>query len=1243
MNPFQHGKPGSLSFPGFRRGRNSVSGNNNLPKEQIRIRNRSMRDWIHKSARRKDSYGTVTKRNNLLFSLLNVDGLTDSTFNDVKDVLTRKMPDVCLLLETKRRLEDSGTCLDVPGYDVTEYKRSDLAGDKGGGGLALFTRKADGLIFKDYDPDLPDPALAFVRKERAWKTVETGNGKTAVCAVYAGFQSPDDMNAAWNDTLYSVLRMEVASLRKEGFRVVLLGDFNGHVGNVPGVGVPGNKPDINRNGRRFLDFLADSSCVHVNGCQNLTDGLWTRQRSGNSSVIDYGVVAKEHLYSVVSMFIDEQGLYGGGSDHNWIFLKLKDNFVRKCRASNLPRKKAPWNISHSQDWSAFRNTIDNLVDETDTDLDAAALASRVAEILIKSGTENIGFKSGSKNKSMLATTHPRSLVTELELKRQFERTWKTKASLFSNTPIAHRTEEMQESVLSAERVFQDQKVKVNQAFSLLRSSNRVNILKRCSGKTAESNRFFWSYMNKKNLQSSDIDAVIAADGVLHCSPEGIIHQVEDHLVRLYKGDLDPILPSNPADDHDYASRLRPPSTTSDPSCDHPYSSSSSPRLPCPDGSGSIETDPDGWINRDFTLEEVTKAIKTLKPGKAVGLDNIPNEFLINGGEKLWKLLTILYNKVKQSSDFPPGWNKGRVTLIHKKGSKEQLGNYRPLTVIVSLSGLYSRILNDRLTKVVETHRLLGEVQNGFRKGRMGADNSFILDTILWKQKALKKKVHLAFIDIVKAYDTVDRDILWKKMAGFGFSGDFLSSLKAIYSGDSVQAVVNGTASKPIYLRRGLRQGCSLSPMLFSLYIADMGQAITLSSEGFQVGNVTVSGLLFADDLALVARDHDGLLRLLSLVKRHTDKLKMEVNTGKDKSEVVSPDGMAGDLWQVMDDRGGAVLSLRQVVKYKYLGTSTMTSMHKIGLEKQKECIAKAQKYKGSCIYMSKEGPDVVDMVVATWRNIALPSILFGTEMVPFTESTILELERAQNQVAKYALGVTLSTAGVCAQVELGFKPVRQLLYEHQLKFYTRLLQLDSSRWAKQAFLEHQSATWSSPYVAHIRSIRSKIGLHELPMCRDRLLRFTKEYFVAVTNTTLASLSLPWLTPITRFKRQLYVQESEASVTLAQFRYNVAHIGNKFPRVGRLNTSRDCPLCPCSTPNSVCHLALFCPAIELVRKEHTSLAAFRNICIFKGFSEAYTFQLLINGLDWNENPVGQDDFLTTGKELKILMDSWLAKW
>ena len=1248
MNPFSKrlNRSGSSHYqPGFRQGRNSGSNKKSSSFEKRRIASRSTKNFIQKSAKLKSSFGAILKQSKLKTCLLNVDGLNESSFADVKNVLSNKSPDICILLETKRRLEEDGFCLDIPGYDVSEHRRSDLAGDKGGGGIAVFTKKADGLTFGDHDPDLHDPEHAFVRNERVWKTVKTENGKTAICAVYAGFQAPDDSNAEWNTALFSVLRHEIAALRREGFRVVLLGDFNGHVGDSPGTGIVGNKPSINNNGRRFIDFLQDVNCVHVNGYQHLTSGLWTRQRAGISTILDYGVIALEHLSSVISMLIDDQGIFGGGSDHNWIFLDLADNFVRKRRVSNLPKRKQSWNITHDQDWSGFQENLDALVDATNNDLDAAALASRAAEILLEAGAKHVGMRSGVARTSMRSNAVPRNLVEELQFKRHLEKNWKSRCSLYSSTPALLRTPALLQSVQEAEALYQQQRSKVNDSFSLLRRSNRMKILQRCSRNSHEAKRYFWSHVSKKTLQSSEIEAVVSPDGVVHCSPDEIGPLVENHLVQVFQGSLEPVHVGEPPhdQDHSYASKHCPSSSTSDPSSDHPYSGNASPRLPCPDGSGSIMTDPDGWINRDFTSAEVSKAIKKLKGGKAVGLDQIPNEFLINAGKKFCDLLTLLYNKVKKSGIFPPGWNKGRVTLVHKRGSKEVLGNYRPLTVIVSMSGLYSRLLNERLTEVVEAHSLLGEVQNGFRKGRMGADNSFILDTILWKQKSLRKKTHMAFIDLTKAYDMVDRSILWNKMKGFGFGGDFLSSLKSIYSGDSVQAVVNGVSTRPVYLRRGLRQGCSLSPMLFALYMADMGQAITLSSEGFRVGNVVVSGLLFADDLVLVARDPDGLLRLLSLVKHHADLVKMEINTGRDKSEVISPDGAPGDLWQVMDDHGGAVLSLSQVIKYKYLGNPTMSTMHKIGLEKQKECISKAHKYKGSCIFMSREGPDVVDMIVATWCNIAVPSILYGTEMIPFTETTILELERTQNQVAKYALGVPLSTAGICSQVDLGMKPFRQVLYEHQLKFYSRLMNLDDSRWVKQAFLDHLSLRWNSPYIAYIISVRSRLGLYEMPMCARRILRFTSDYFVRLTNSSLAALSLPWLLPVKKLSRQIYIQESAASSTLTQFRYNVAPIGNRYPRVGKVATQRDCPLCPCQRKNTVTHLAMFCSSIEGLRKEQTSISFFRNTCLRKGFSEEYTFQLFINGYDWNENLVEASEFLDRGRELKVLLDSWLDCW
>ena len=163
------------------------------------------------------------------------------------------------------------------------------------------------------------------------------------------------------------------------------------------------------------------------------------------------------------------------------------------------------------------------------------------------------------------------------------------------------------------------------------------------------------------------------------------------------------------------------------------------------------------------------------------------------------------------------------------------------------------------------------------------------------------------------------------------------------------------------------------------------------------------------------------------------------------------------------------------------------------------------------------------------------------------------------------------------------------------------------------------------------------------MKTEKLLKVIGNYFISATNLTLSSLSLPWIMPVTSYKRLSYVQESSNSTTLSEFRYNMPPIGHKYPRVGRLSVQRLCPLCPASTPNTASHLAFFCPYVEKVREEETTLSSFRNICSRKGFSNDKIYQLFVSGLDWNVNPVEAAEFLDRGRELKHVMDAWLAKW
>ena len=428
---------------------------------------------------------------------------------------------------------------------------------------------------------------------------------------------------------------------------------------------------------------------------------------------------------------------------------------------------------------------------------------------------------------------------------------------------------------------------------------------------------------------------------------------------------------------------------------------------------------------------------------------------------------------------------------------------------------------------------------------------------------------------------------------------------------------------------------SLSPLLFAIYIADMAEDIALADFGFNIGGLVISGLLLADDLVLLSRTAAGLKSLIMMVKIHADSLKMQIS--ESKSEVISP---AAEEWNLLNDQGDVTLSLQAVVKYKYLGVVMYNSMHKTGLEKQEQALTTARRYKGACLKMSRMGPDTVMLASTCWSTVAIPSILFGCNIIPFTETKIEEIERLQSQLAKSLLGLSIGSPNFSAQESLGWKTFRHHLFLNVLTFYFRLLHLPEERWSQKALVDHLEGKWTSPYLRYIHRIRSEVMMLELPASTALISAHLDDYFLTKVNSQISDSKLPALNLLTCLKQRPFILEVRESMEVSRYRYFSASLGNHAPRLG-FPRRKFCVLCPGQTLVSEMHL-MRCPYLMDIQSS-TGISSFINLCLFKGLKYVDCFSFYVNGLDVSGVYIGDADFKARGRALMMLTETYMSRW
>ena len=304
---------------------------------------------------------------------------------------------------------------------------------------------------------------------------------------------------------------------------------------------------------------------------------------------------------------------------------------------------------------------------------------------------------------------------------------------------------------------------------------------------------------------------------------------------------------------------------------------------------------------DLSIEEVFQALQNLDPSKAHGPDGFPSRILKECAFQLAPSLHHLFTKSLRLSQVPAEWKLANIVPLHKKGQKDHVENYRPISLLSIISKVLERCVLNHVSYHIQSN--INSAQYGFVNGKSSTAQLLSILNIIGKNLDKGLQTDVVFMDIAKAFDTVDHSKLLQKLQEFGFSGSLLLWFKNYLSGRFQRVTVHGATSTTLSITSGVPQGSLLGPFFFSVYINDLPSYVS-SSTG--VG-------LFADDTKLyrciknpsdalvLQEDIQGLRCWSNENHLHFNQSKCKVlSITRKTSPLVSPYSLAGDLLSFSD-------------------------------------------------------------------------------------------------------------------------------------------------------------------------------------------------------------------------------------------------------------------------------------------------------------------------------------------------------
>jgi exonuclease III len=947
---------------------------------------------------RKNKRTSLKQRLKLRVGALNVDGGLFDNIKELTEHFKTHKYDIVGLSETR-----FGKRKRTPKVD--DYVAHWLDNHKGSGGVGILVRThISGCVTRE----------TSTHANQLWVKIHGTSGERDmyVCATY--MPQSNDTGA---EEAYKALEASITKYASLG-SILILGDMNARLGNpnsdrdqeLQGKHCEGQE---NTNGTRLKVLLDNEHLYNLGGqaapgpAEAYGNPYWfTRRdpRSGAQTAIDYIIVGRSIMATGPPTFgVDYTDLC---TDHHLVWATLvsprhsgqrtKPKKTTRILFEQLAQQETQLLFEKALQ-KEFGNNYDPstlCLDQEDKKERAESVIANFVGRFLGALTSTVGTSSVCKGKSRSWYT---STVREaINARRAQYKTWRMTRSNEDHTQWVKLR-------ATARKVVRDAK-----------KSAWEKIGKDIEKAHAGDKRKFWKLLNGRLLGKGATHqaAVRRADGTYALDFDERMEAWAEYEERLFSPSEDPLFDAN------YAREVN---------------------RKVAELHEAEEKGPEK-LEQDFTLLEVETCLKSLKNGKARGSDRVPNEALKAGGKGLAVLLQSLFNWLNTTEHLPKTWGTSVVFNLYKDGDPSDPSNYRGIHLISCLAKMYLTLWSKRLTAHMETK--LGEEQGGFRPGRSTTDQAFTLHECLARRKRANMTSYVFFIDFKKAFDSVWHEGLLLKLHEQGVTGKAWRILRNLYSQVSCSVLVDGERSRMAHIRQGVRQGCPLSPLLFSCFVETL--AVRLRTVGgVQLGSRWLHSLLYADDVAILADSPESLQSMLDVVSGFCREFRLKLNMSKSKILRVPPRPSTApeEITATYQDE-----TVEVVTEYKYLGlwfTQDLNWNRHIAF-----VVKKARKKIDTLAGFFGHKGISHPVKTKVWSALVQPRILYGTEITELTQKQQKILDGVVHQAGTKIMKTNRKAHRGAVRAILGLTDQPVLRAARVGAFHLKLQLMPNTRWPK---------------------------------------------------------------------------------------------------------------------------------------------------------------------------------------------------